>query len=159
MRTNLGASALAVILSCASASPGWCEEWPFKLKIGVLTDLSGSFADFAGRGSVVATQMAVEDCLTAECKGMQIDVVSADHQNKADIALGIARKWVDTENVDALGDVVNAAVQLAVQSLAREKQSFAVLFPGARRASPMRIARRAPPSSGCGIRTARWRAP
>ena len=130
MRAKICATALAVIMACASSSPGRAQEWPVKLKIGVLTDLSGSFADFAGKGSVVATQMAVDDCLKAECKGMQIEVVSADHQNKADVAVGIARRWVDTENVDVLGDVVNAAVQLAIQSLAKERQTFAVLFPG-----------------------------
>lgn len=119
-------------LCCALFGLGFsnpAQAEPMKLKIGVLTDLSGPYSDFAGQGSVAATQMAVDDCLKAECKGMQIDVVSADHQNKADIALGIARKWFETENVDALTDVVNAAVQLAIQSLVREKKKV-VLFPG-----------------------------
>lgn len=116
--------------ACMALSAGaTAQAEPLKLKIGVLTDLSGPYSDFAGRGSAIATQMAVDDCLKAECKGMQIDVISADHQNKADVALGIARKWFDTEGVDALTDVVNAAVQLAIQSLAREKQKV-VLFPG-----------------------------
>ncbi|MFG1378245.1 ABC transporter substrate-binding protein [Xanthobacter autotrophicus] len=128
--TIAAATAVSGLLLAGIAGPGQAQEQPFKVRIGVLTDLSGPFADFAGKGSVIATQMAVEDCLKAECKGMQIDVIAADHQNKADVALGIARKWVDTENVDAIGDVVNAAVQLAVQSLAREKKTFAVLFPG-----------------------------
>lgn len=121
--TLLGGACLAMIVGADARAD------PLKVKIGVLTDLSGPYSDFAGKGSVVATQMAVDDCLKAECKGMQIAVVSADHQNKADIALGLARKWFDTESVDALTDVVNAAVQLAIQSLAREKQKV-VLFPG-----------------------------
>ncbi|MET3354373.1 UNVERIFIED_ORG: branched-chain amino acid transport system substrate-binding protein [Xanthobacter viscosus] len=126
------ATAAALLGVLLSGAPGAClaQEQRLKVRIGVLTDLSGPFADFAGKGSVIATQMAVDDCLKAECKGMQVEVIAADHQNKADIALGIARKWIDTENVDVIGDVVNAAVQLAVQSLARERQSFSVLFPG-----------------------------
>jgi branched-chain amino acid transport system substrate-binding protein len=100
-----------------------------KVKIGVLTDLSGPYSTFAGEGSVVATQIAVDDCLKAECKGMSIEVISADHQNKADIGTAIARRWIDNEGVTAIGDIVNASVQLAVQGLVREKNSVA-LFPG-----------------------------
>src|SRR5450830_1322261 len=71
------------------------------VKIGVLTDMSGPYSAMGGRGSVLARQMAVEDCLKAECKGMKIEIVSADHLNKADIAASKAREWIDRDKVDA----------------------------------------------------------
>lgn len=118
------ATLLALNIQAAPA-----EEAKPKIKIGVLTDLSGPYSTFAGEGSVIATQMAVDDCLKAECKGMSIEVISADHQNKADIGTAIARRWIDSEGVTALGDIVNASVQLAVQGLVKEKNRVA-LFPG-----------------------------
>ena len=71
------------------------------VKIGVLTDMAGPYSGMGGAGSVVAAKMAMEDCLQAECKGMKIEVVSADHQNKADIAATKAREWLDRDKVDA----------------------------------------------------------
>lgn len=99
------------------------------LKIGVLTDLSGVYADITGKGSIVATRMAVDDCLKAECRGMTIDIVSADHQNKADIATAIAREWFDRQGVDAVTDMSNASIQLAMPPLLRDKNKIG-LFPG-----------------------------
>ncbi len=64
------------------------------VKIGILTDMSGPYSSFGGKGSVVATNLAIEDCLKAECSGMKIEVLSADHQNKADIASSKAREWL-----------------------------------------------------------------
>ncbi|QRG08879.1 ABC transporter substrate-binding protein [Xanthobacter dioxanivorans] len=129
---RIRAVSLAGLLAVATVSqgPAVAADGPMTVKIGVLSDLSGPFSDFAGRGSIIGTQMAVDDCLKAECNGMQIEVIAADHQNKPDVALSIARKWVDTEGVNVIGDVVVASIQLAVQSLARERQSFTVLFPG-----------------------------
>ena len=91
-----------------------------KVKIGVLTDQSGVFSGLAGRGSVVAAQMAVED-FGGKVGGKPIEVVDADHQNKADIGAQIARRWFDNEGVDMIVDVPNSSVVLAVQELAREK--------------------------------------
>ena len=99
------------------------------VKIGVITDMSGSLSAQSGQGSVIAAQMAVEDCLAKECAGMKIEVLSADHQNKPDVAVGIVRKWIDVDGVDAVTDIIQAAVQLAVQNLMKQTNHIA-LFPG-----------------------------
>ena len=111
-------------------------DWPGGvLKLGILTDLSGVYSDATGTGAILATRMAVEDCLAAECRGMKIDIVSADHQNKPDIALGIARNWIDNEGVDALVDMSNAAIQLAVPPFVRDKNRVAIFAGGTARLS------------------------
>jgi branched-chain amino acid transport system substrate-binding protein len=99
------------------------------VKIGVLTDMSGTYASMGGPGSVAAAQLAIDDCLKAECKGMKIDLVSADNQNKADVGAARAREWFDRQGVTAIADLTNSAVALAVQSLAKEKNKVA-LFSG-----------------------------
>ncbi len=91
--------------------------------------MNGPLSAQSGPGSVVAAQMAAEDCLARECKGLHIDIVSADHQNKPDVAVGIVRKWIDVDGVNAVTDIIQAAVQLAVQSLMAEENRIA-LFPG-----------------------------
>lgn len=90
------------------------------IKIGVLDDMSGVYADLAGPGSVVAAEMAVED-FGGSVNGVPIEIVSADHQNKADIAANIARQWIDTQQVDVIVDVGNSAAALAVQEVTRDK--------------------------------------
>nr|WP_223272251.1 ABC transporter substrate-binding protein [Pandoraea pnomenusa] len=99
------------------------------VKVGVLTDMSGTYSAMGGAGSVVAAQMAIDDCLAAECKGMKIELVSADNQNKADVAANKAREWFDRDNVDTIADLTNSAAALAVQKLAMDKQRV-VLFSG-----------------------------
>ena len=89
-------------------------------KIGVLTDMNGPYASAAGAGSVVAARLAVED-FGGSVLGSPIEIVSADHQNKADIGAGIARRWFDVDAVDMITDLTNSAVALAVQGVAREK--------------------------------------
>ena len=96
------------------------------IKIGVLTDMAGPYSGMGGAGSVVAAKMAIDDCLQAECKGLKIEVVSADHQNKADIAATRAREWLDRDGVDAMVDITNSAAALAVQKLVREKGGIAM---------------------------------
>lgn len=91
-----------------------------KVKIGVLTDLSGTYSDLAGQGSVVAAQMAIDD-FGGKLNGQPIELVSADHQNKADIASSVARKWYDTEQVDAIFDLVTTAAAVAVRQVSRDK--------------------------------------
>ena len=91
------------------------------VKIGILTDMSGPYSSLGGKGSVVATNLAIEDCLKAECKGMKVEVLVADHQNKADIASAKAREWIDRDHVDAFADLTNSAAALAVQRLIKEK--------------------------------------
>jgi branched-chain amino acid transport system substrate-binding protein len=90
------------------------------VKIGVLTDKSSLYADVAGEGSVVAAQLAVEE-FGGKVAGKPIQIISADHQNKADISSNIARQWFDTEGVDAIADLVTSSTALAVQEVARDK--------------------------------------
>lgn len=99
------------------------------VKIGILTDMSGTYASMGGKGSVVAARLAIEDCLKAECKGMDIDLVSADNQNKADVGAAKAREWFDRDGVTAIADLTNSAVALAVQDIAKQKDKV-VMFSG-----------------------------
>ncbi|AVO33735.1 ABC transporter substrate-binding protein [Ottowia oryzae] len=91
------------------------------VKIGVLNDMSGLYADIGGPGSVVAAKMAVEDYLKATKSSLKVEVVSADHQNKPDVGSSIARKWYDTDGVDAIVDVPTSSVALAINQVTREK--------------------------------------
>jgi branched-chain amino acid transport system substrate-binding protein len=95
------------------------------IKIGVLTDMSGLYSDLGGAGSALAAQMAIEDSGLA-AKGWKVDLISADHQNKPDIATNIARQWIDVEKVDIFMDVLNSGVALAVNNLVREKNSILI---------------------------------
>src|SRR5258707_5527563 len=90
------------------------------VKIGVLNDRSGVYADLSGEGSVIAAQLAVED-FKAAAKGIKVDIVSADHQNKPDIGSNIARQWYDQDGVDAIVDVPTSSVALAVSQVTKEK--------------------------------------
>ena len=90
------------------------------IKIGVLTDMSGLYADISGPGSVVAARMAVEDFGAAQ-KGLKVDIVVGDHQNKPDVGSSIARSWFDVDKVDVIVDVPTSSVALAVNDIVREK--------------------------------------
>jgi branched-chain amino acid transport system substrate-binding protein len=90
------------------------------VKIGVLADMSGLYSDLSGIGSVVATQMAVED-FGRTLPGKKIEVVSADHQNKPDIGANVARQWIDQHGVDVIVDVPVSSVAFAVQQIAKER--------------------------------------
>ncbi len=93
-----------------------------KLKVGVLNDQSGPFADQSGKGSVIAAQLAAEDFAKARGPGAPaVEIVYGDHQNKADIGAQIVRQWVDREGVTAVADAVNSSVGLAVNQVLREK--------------------------------------
>ena len=115
--------AVGVLALCAGAQAQISDG---VVKIGVLTDMAGPYSGMGGAGSVVAARMAVEDCLKAECKDMKIEVVSADHQNKADIAATRAREWMDRDKVDALADLTNSAGALAIQKIIKEKGGIAL---------------------------------
>jgi branched-chain amino acid transport system substrate-binding protein len=93
------------------------------VKIGVLTDMSSLYADATGKGSLVAVQMAVAD-YGGKVKGKPVEVVSADHQNKPDIGVAIARNWYDNEKVDAIFDVPTSSVALPISALTREKNKI-----------------------------------
>jgi branched-chain amino acid transport system substrate-binding protein len=90
------------------------------VKIGVLSDMSGLYADLAGPGSVAAAKMAVQD-FNPSAHGMKVDLVSADMLNKPDVGSGIARQWFDVDHVDVIVDAPNSAVALAVSDVTREK--------------------------------------
>ena len=117
LRTFLLGAAGACILAGGAAAQGFQNDG---VKIGVLTDMSGTYSDIAGQGSVVAAQMAIED-FGKQLNGKAIEVVSADHQNKADISSATARQWYDAEGVDAIFDLVTSATALAVREVARER--------------------------------------
>jgi branched-chain amino acid transport system substrate-binding protein len=101
-----------------------CLSWPAfgqaqrSIKIGVLNDASGPYSDNGGEGSVTAAKMAAEDFMQKH-PDFKVEIVSADHQNKPDIGSGIARRWIDQEKVDAVADVPNSAVGLAVNEVVR----------------------------------------
>ena len=111
--------ALIGIVSLA-ASPARAQISDGVVKIGVLNDQSSLYADLAGQGSVVAARMAVED-FGAAAKGLKVEIVFADHQNKADVGSQIARQWYDAEKVDLILDVPNSGVALAVNQITRDK--------------------------------------
>ncbi len=112
---TLVAAALAV-----AAGPAVAEISDGVVKIGVLNDQSSLYADLAGQGSVIAARMAVEDFGAAK-KGMKVEIVSADHQNKPDVGSAIARQWYDVDKVDVIFDVPNSGVALAVNQITRDK--------------------------------------
>jgi branched-chain amino acid transport system substrate-binding protein len=91
-----------------------------------MNDMSGLYADVSGPGGLAAAKMAVEDFGAAK-KGMKVEIVSADHQNKPDIASNIARKWYDTEQVDAIMELTTSSVALAVQGISKEKKKIDIV--------------------------------
>jgi branched-chain amino acid transport system substrate-binding protein len=98
---------------------GAAQAQSSSIKIGVLSDMSGLYADLSGPGSLVAARMAVED-FGAEKKGIKVEVIGGDHQNKADVGSGLARQWYDVAKVDMIIDVPNSAVALAVSQITRD---------------------------------------
>ena len=96
-----------------------------KVKIGILNDQSGVYANFGGKYSYEAAKMAAED-FGGKVHGATIEVVTADHQNKADVASNIARQWYDTEQVDSIMELTSSSVGLAVQALSKEKKKITI---------------------------------
>src|SRR5919112_775250 len=113
LKTLLLATALAGLAAGAAQAQ-------VNVKIGVLNDRSGLYSDLTGEGSVVAARMAVEDFKAAD-KGIKVDIISADHQNKPDVGSNIARQWYDQEGVDVVVDVPTSSVALAVSQITRDK--------------------------------------
>ncbi len=108
----LGAAALTALALPAAAQTN--------VKLGILTDMSSLYTDLAGAGSVLAARMAADD-FGAAAKGIKVDFVSADHQNKADVGSNIARQWIDVDKVDVIVDVPNSGVALAINEIAKDK--------------------------------------
>jgi len=123
--------ALALLLGLAAAAgAAQAQQRPppgrDAVRIGVLSDLSGSFADVAGPGSVLAAQMAAED-FGGRAAGLPVQIVSGDHQSRADVGSAIARRWTDVEGVDAVVDLPNSAVALAVGEVVRSANRTAMV--------------------------------
>ncbi|WP_114394799.1 ABC transporter substrate-binding protein [Oleisolibacter albus] len=127
--TLLAGAALALVGGLAGGPAGAPAAWAQAagagisgdvVKIGILNDQSGPYADFGGKGSVAAAQMAIAD-FGGTVLGKKIELVSADHQNKPDIGVSVARQWFDAEGVDMIGELTTSSVALAVQELAKER--------------------------------------
>jgi branched-chain amino acid transport system substrate-binding protein len=109
---------LALAAAAALASAAQAED--LTVKIGVLNDMSSLYSDIGGQGSVIAAKMAVEDFNPA-AHGMKVEIVNADHLNKPDVGVNIARQWFDVDHVDAIVDVPTSSVALAINEVIREK--------------------------------------
>src|SRR6201747_3125132 len=96
------------------------------VKIGILNDQSGVYADYGGKYSLEAAKMAVED-FGGSVLGQKIEIISADHQNKPDLAINIARQWFDVENVDMITELTTSSVALAIQELSKEKKKIDIV--------------------------------
>src|SRR5258705_384691 len=105
-------SCIALVALCLVAGAAQAQVSDGVIKIGILNDQSGTYADLAGPGSVVAARMAVED-FGATKKGMKVEIVAADHQNKPDVGSQIARQWDDGDKDDVIMDVPTSSVGLA----------------------------------------------
>jgi len=112
---------LALVLSCAAWGSARAEISDNLVRVGVLNDISGIFQDTNGMGSVEAARMAAED-FNGGAKNIKVEIVYADHQNKADVGSAIVRKWLDVDGVDAVVDVPNSAVGLTINSLLRDSR-------------------------------------
>ena len=111
---------VALTAVALAAGPSAAEISDGIIKIGVLNDQSSLYADLTGQGSVVAARMAVED-YGAAAKGLKVEIIFADHQNKPDIGSAVARQWYDADKVDVIVDVPNSGVALAVNQITRDK--------------------------------------
>jgi branched-chain amino acid transport system substrate-binding protein len=116
---SLTAAAIGFAAACLAAGAAPAQISHDTIKIGVLVDMSGLYADLSGIGSVVAAQMAAED-FGGTVRGKRIEIISADHQNKPDIGSNIARQWIDRDGVDAIADVPVSSIALALQEITRQ---------------------------------------
>ena len=116
LKQSLGLAA-ALVLFAAGANAQISDG---VIKIGVLSDMSSLYSDLDGSGSVTAAQMAVEDFGAAK-KGMKVEIISADHQNKPDVASNVARQWFDVDKVDIITGTTNSGVALAVSQVTKDK--------------------------------------
>ena len=123
MRNKLIAS-MAVLL--ASSTAAYADASDNVVKIGILNDQSGVYANFGGKYSFEAAKMAVED-FGGKVLDVPVEVVTADHQNKPDVASNIARQWYDTEQVDAIMELTTSSVALAVQAISKEKKKIDIV--------------------------------
>ncbi|MCX7173066.1 MAG: ABC transporter substrate-binding protein [Proteobacteria bacterium] len=132
MQRKLLSIALAALLipaanfAYAQAKPAAMKISGDTVKIGVLTDMSGVYSDLGGQGSVTAAQMAIDDYVAQYKPKFKVEMVYADHQNKADVGSNKAREWYDTQGVDMITDVLNSGVALAVAKVTQEKNRIMI---------------------------------
>jgi branched-chain amino acid transport system substrate-binding protein len=119
MKSGLLAAVTVVALALAQGATA-------QVKIGILNDQSGLYADYGGKYSVEAARMAIED-FGNELLGQKIELVTADHQNKPDLGAAIARRWYDSEGVDMIAELTTSSVALAVQELSKEKKKIDIV--------------------------------
>src|SRR3979490_1804769 len=117
MKGLISFPALGVALGCGSAQAQYSDG---TIKIGVMNDMSGTYSDLSGQGSVIAARMAVED-FGAAAKGMKAEIAGAAHQNKRGVGRNVVRTWVDVDKVDVIVDVPTSSVALAVNEIVRDK--------------------------------------
>ena len=122
----VGAAVMSLAASQIYAQKGAVKLSGDTVKIGVLTDMSGVYSDLGGQGSVTAAQMAIDDFKAQAKPSWKIDLVYADHQNKADVGSNKAREWYDTQGVDMITDALNSAVALAVSKVTLEKKRILI---------------------------------
>src|ERR1041384_2273284 len=122
MRQSFGLGMLVAALGGMFAGAADAQA---RVRIGVLNDQSGLFSTYQGVGSVIAAQMAVED-YGGKAAGKPVEVVTADHQNKTDVGVGIARRWCDVQSIDAIFDLPNSAIALAVAAMSEQKNKVFV---------------------------------
>ena len=126
---GIGLIALGLAL-CAGAPLAAQAQIPQKIKIGVLSDMAGPVSDVAGSGSVVAARLAVEEHAKSILGNVEVEVIQGDHQNKADAASAIARRWLDTEGVNVIVDVPFSAAALSVNEIVRTNGKAVFLVSG-----------------------------
>src|SRR5882672_5716011 len=121
MRKLLSFAAVGAALACAPA-----QAQDINVKIGVLSDMSSLYADVAGPGSAAAARLAIAD-FTKDHPNVKVELVSGDHQNKADVGSNIANQWFDVDKVDMIIDVPNSGVALAVSQVAAQKNRLFIV--------------------------------
>ena len=124
MRKTFAAAALAAALMCGTALAQQST-----IKIGVLTDMNSLYADDTGTGSVIAARMAATEFMK-DHPNIKVEVISGDHQNKADIGANTARQWFDQDGVSVIVDVPNSAVALAVNAIAKQANKVLLVSGG-----------------------------
>jgi len=121
MKSLLSCTAISIVLAASSA-----QAQQTAVKIGVMSDMSSLYSDIGGAGSTAAAKLAIADFIKSN-PNVKVDLLSADHQNKADVGTGIVNKWYDTENVDLVIDVPNSGVALAVSQIASTKNKVFIV--------------------------------
>jgi branched-chain amino acid transport system substrate-binding protein len=114
---------MILLAALVTSGPALAQYTDRVIKIGVLTDMSGVYSENTGPGSVAAAKLAVED-FGAAAKGIKVEIISGDMQNKTDVGVNIATSWFDIEKVDVIVDLPNSAIALAVSDIARQKNKL-----------------------------------